>query len=388
MLLTHDAFLSDIIENPDDDAPRLIYADWLDDQDDPERAEFIRLQCRLARLQGDDPEQRILAARQTDLLALHEAAWRSSLPHLEGVAWEGDFKRGFIEDVCADSVAEYLREAPAIFTAAPVRSVHLGRLDAAATRELVNSPYLARLTELNLGNNIGLCRESVRILAQSPHVANLTALLLHYNALGDEMVSTLAGSPYLGELRELYLSGVEMGDAGAAALAGQGRLPHLTDLDLRDNQIGDEGAWELAVNLRLQQLETLWLVNNRIGEGGGEALAWTSRLPQLRRLYLNYNPIGNAGARAFADSPHHRRLIDLDLRNCAIRDEGGRALAHSPYLDDLQALWLGGNRLRMETLTLLRGASASGCGFERVFGIPSDSDVELSWSSFHNNGGT
>jgi uncharacterized protein (TIGR02996 family) len=28
--MNHDAFLSDILENPDDDAPRLICADWLD----------------------------------------------------------------------------------------------------------------------------------------------------------------------------------------------------------------------------------------------------------------------------------------------------------------------------------------------------------------------
>src|SRR5262249_27296750 len=48
------AFLRVIIEHPDDDAPRLALADWLDADApreclDPERAEFIRLQCELAR---------------------------------------------------------------------------------------------------------------------------------------------------------------------------------------------------------------------------------------------------------------------------------------------------------------------------------------------------
>jgi uncharacterized protein (TIGR02996 family) len=45
-----EGFIRDIIEHTDDDTPRLIYADWLDDHGEPERAEFIRVQCELARL--------------------------------------------------------------------------------------------------------------------------------------------------------------------------------------------------------------------------------------------------------------------------------------------------------------------------------------------------
>lgn len=48
----HDAFLADIIANPEDDTPRLIYADWLEEhggQPERERAEFIRVQCQLAK---------------------------------------------------------------------------------------------------------------------------------------------------------------------------------------------------------------------------------------------------------------------------------------------------------------------------------------------------
>jgi uncharacterized protein (TIGR02996 family) len=49
--MTDDApFLRDILENPDDDAPRLIYADWLDEHGGCDRAEFIRVQIELARM--------------------------------------------------------------------------------------------------------------------------------------------------------------------------------------------------------------------------------------------------------------------------------------------------------------------------------------------------
>ena len=48
--MTHAAFLQSIIAAPDDDAPRLVYADWLEEHGgEPERAEFIRVQCELAR---------------------------------------------------------------------------------------------------------------------------------------------------------------------------------------------------------------------------------------------------------------------------------------------------------------------------------------------------
>ena len=43
----HDDFLAAVLQSPEDDGHRLIYADWLDEQDDP-RGEFIRVQIELA----------------------------------------------------------------------------------------------------------------------------------------------------------------------------------------------------------------------------------------------------------------------------------------------------------------------------------------------------
>ena len=40
--------LADIAENPDDDTPRLVFADWHEENGDPARAEFIRVQLALA----------------------------------------------------------------------------------------------------------------------------------------------------------------------------------------------------------------------------------------------------------------------------------------------------------------------------------------------------
>jgi uncharacterized protein (TIGR02996 family) len=49
-MLDREAFFRAVAANPDDDAPRLAFADYLDDQNEPEWAEFIRVQCELAGL--------------------------------------------------------------------------------------------------------------------------------------------------------------------------------------------------------------------------------------------------------------------------------------------------------------------------------------------------
>ena len=80
------AFLGDIIENIDDDAPRLVFADWLEDNGDPARAEFIRLQCRRA---AEKPwpqpghygvRDASLTSREEELIAEHGADWEKEAP--------------------------------------------------------------------------------------------------------------------------------------------------------------------------------------------------------------------------------------------------------------------------------------------------------------------
>jgi uncharacterized protein (TIGR02996 family) len=44
------AFIADIAANPDDDTPRLIYADWLEEHGQPQRAEFIRVEVEMGQV--------------------------------------------------------------------------------------------------------------------------------------------------------------------------------------------------------------------------------------------------------------------------------------------------------------------------------------------------
>lgn len=49
------AFIRQIAQNQDVDAARLVYADWLEERGESDKAEFIRVQCELGRLTSDVP---------------------------------------------------------------------------------------------------------------------------------------------------------------------------------------------------------------------------------------------------------------------------------------------------------------------------------------------
>src|SRR5437763_9834395 len=83
------AFLHAIKEEPEDDSVRLVFGDWREENDQLERAEFLRLQLRRARLAEDDPAQQPLAERERGLLAQHQGGWLGSLRgHLRIWTWQ------------------------------------------------------------------------------------------------------------------------------------------------------------------------------------------------------------------------------------------------------------------------------------------------------------
>jgi uncharacterized protein (TIGR02996 family) len=101
-----EVFLQAIVEAPDDDTPRLVFADWLDEHGNS-RGEFIRVQCRLASAGPDDPRRPGLEVLERRLLEQHQDEWLGPLrPVLSG--WT--FRRGFL-DAIAVPAAAYLERA-------------------------------------------------------------------------------------------------------------------------------------------------------------------------------------------------------------------------------------------------------------------------------------
>src|SRR5690242_11090660 len=96
-----EAFLRGVLDDPDDDTVRLVYADWLEDAGEPERAAFVRAQLRLAKLDIDDPTRSPLLRDEAAYLPIARAAlsadqrppWLARIP-----AWATGmlaFERGF-----------------------------------------------------------------------------------------------------------------------------------------------------------------------------------------------------------------------------------------------------------------------------------------------------
>jgi uncharacterized protein (TIGR02996 family) len=73
-----DPFICAILAAPEDEAPRLIYADWLEERGDL-RGEYLRLDCQLASLPQDDPSFDWLVRRFRELHFQIDPKWRTAV---------------------------------------------------------------------------------------------------------------------------------------------------------------------------------------------------------------------------------------------------------------------------------------------------------------------
>jgi uncharacterized protein (TIGR02996 family) len=81
----HEGFLRAILEDPSNDAPRLIYADWLDEQGDPvaaAQAEFLRLTVQAAQSPGRKREKKARQQRLQQLAAELDTDWLAVVSRL------------------------------------------------------------------------------------------------------------------------------------------------------------------------------------------------------------------------------------------------------------------------------------------------------------------
>jgi uncharacterized protein (TIGR02996 family) len=99
--MSHAAFLNTIRHYPDEDTPRLVYADFLDEEGYSPRAEFIRAQIERTRLPEHDPRRAALEDREHELLCEHECTWLGVDPDFMVGLQEWEFERGFMHEVAA-----------------------------------------------------------------------------------------------------------------------------------------------------------------------------------------------------------------------------------------------------------------------------------------------
>jgi uncharacterized protein (TIGR02996 family) len=369
------AFLDAIIADIDDDAPRLIYADWLDEQGDADRAEFIRVQVQRARLPAWDAAQVRLSLREQELLKQHGEDWLSELPAIRGARWEG-FRRGIVAEVSFTSFEAMRASAHACRAVAPVEAVTVrwprrregggtvkpiaelreltltGNPDYEAFEWVADSPQLSTLRRLTVGSLFG---ESLERLVASPHLANLKSLRLPANNLGNEGIFALTRSASLSALEELDFSSQSRHEryhydpviraAGMGALMGWPGLATVRSLSLNGNDVSRDGLRALLRSPHAGALKELSLRDTRLD---GQAMAeFRDALPGLRleTLDLGDNVLKDVGAEYAATAPCLRELKVLRLDRCEISLTGARLFAKkASFLGDLRWLDVGHNR--------------------------------------------
>jgi uncharacterized protein (TIGR02996 family) len=375
---TGEMLLRAIIEDPDADDLRLIYADWLHDHGDAARAEFIRVQVRLAKMDADDPERPALEDREQELLDDHRENWLQVLP---ADAFNPDelyprFRRGFLENlifggpafvgrgeevlrkpverVTINEIATIGASATARLAACPglghVRRITLGNgdfdeVDAEQLATFLASPYLRGLIGLEINGSGNLGQVGAAAIARWPGAVSLRELAIQFGAIGPEGMAELVASPHLAGLRELQLHGCQIGSAGVRALVESGTFAHLRVLGLGYNRIDTEGIARLCQWSGLNEVEELSLMGNSPddrgpGDAGVAELTTSADLSRLRTLTLRSSRITRAGARMLAECPRLGELRTLELAKNPLGPEGIEWLAASPHLGCVRRLGL------------------------------------------------
>lgn len=400
--MTEEAALrSAIIAASDEDAPRLAYADWLDENrpDDlpspatspSARAEFIRVQCRLTAGAFADEDYANLIDRETDLAVwlnrhdpgpeLDPNGETRDLVISENDGCDGEWEycdRGFPEvmdfsaylmnEDAEETVEEVIKALSESFASYPARSV---RFVDAMTQEialLVRHPVFAQVRGLSLDGLNELSEEeavaalaasryaaglrrlfinlhvddgSCEALARSSHFRNLESLTINF-PISAWSIQALGQSKWFRRLKHLHLwLGAPLGHA-LRALADLPRMPRLTSLTLNDaEQISTSTIRRFATSRSFPELARLELIDTHLSADQVLALA-RGRWP-LRHLRLQNCEVRKSGAEAIAAAPFASSLQVLELPWCQITSSGVRALAESESLSGLRRLDLEGN---------------------------------------------
>jgi uncharacterized protein (TIGR02996 family) len=224
-----EALFRAICEEPWEDTPRLVYADWLDENGDPARAEFIRVQIELARVPEGQSRPPELVAREAELLKKSRGRWLRGMPHGLGVAMPLDFRRGFQSGAWIKYAKVFRDRADDVFGWAPIETLGISKLTVRTMPPVLESRYLARLTTLSLSGSFG--DAGCEAVADCPWLLHLRTLHLYGSTMTDAGLLAMARSRHLGELRGLAVIAHHT-DRGALALADAPGLAQVRSLHL------------------------------------------------------------------------------------------------------------------------------------------------------------
>jgi uncharacterized protein (TIGR02996 family) len=343
-----------LMENPDDLASHMAYADYLQEQNDP-RGEFIQVQLALEDESKTAKERKELQKREKKLLDKHEEEWLGELaPFLLAPkpkkgsygepTYQHQFRRGWLDTVEAQNYplafARALAHAPQCRL---LRCLFMGEADDEPGKyEIGDDPIPEHCYQ-----------PALYALQRSPYVGNIHVFRAGDPVDDDERYFNchMDGAPVIGlvkkmpKLEELYLltQGLDtdqlfglrtltnlrilqvyhMNHYPLQKLAKNAAFANLTHLLCHPHALADDEPY-----IRMPQLK---------------AIVRSETLPKLTHLRLRMSDFGDKGCEEIVDSGILERLKVLDMRNNCISDEGARILAECPDLTNLELLDLDRN---------------------------------------------
>jgi uncharacterized protein (TIGR02996 family) len=388
----HNAFLQAILTDPEADTPRLVYADWLEEQGDP-RGEFIRLQCELARLAEEFQEPPELVQREKELLALHGATWRQPLRKILGRA-ELPFSRGFVERLSLPA-EKFINAAEQVLTSTPLRSIRLREFsqdfqEVRQAQALHKVPFLSlkgsnagslrsrrllghvvspRLQGLDLGNN-GMIGTAVIMLWNELELPQLQHVNLRYTSMSNRTLASFLSSALPQQLKSLDLSGHY-----SASLSIWGHLwntawnQHFHMLCLAACSWGQAATEALFTTPHLSGLRLLDINSCAMENlaGGFRLLKERQPFPNLVALDLSFIPLSIEAVEALAEALPtlpHLRFLNLQFVGPQDQEPLAAALARVPEVFQPHQLLVGGNRISPAAMNTLRDRYGSAVRFE------------------------
>jgi uncharacterized protein (TIGR02996 family) len=299
------AFQEAIRAEPDEDVHRLAYADWLSEQDEValrDRGDFIRVQCALARLDGDDPAVPGLIERAGQLLDRYRGAWTDGA----FAAWlkhppkqcrnpKGHtFCKGIARGVAARLEMETLPPDDS-------RKKRLQKVIKAAGGVMEQHDYHDATSTQGLFDDCTFHRGFIDSAIVQNYMMHLFA-----EAVFDLTLATRL------KIDEEWT--VEMGDGPLDGLVRSLDRGRLRSLDIGCPPATMRPIKELAANPALAHLLDLnLLLPNESSDKAAKVLAASPHLSNLRRLALSAWTLGDEGLRALLDSPHLEGLGELAL---------------------------------------------------------------------------
>lgn len=329
------AFLRMIHENPNDDGPRLVFADWLEEQGDSIRASMIRDHIELTqmRLNGRVPWER------------HRALVESVRDHVREAiaAWDATGLGRRIREL-GGAITGFERGMPVVRFGSESFS---NNLEAIATLPITGLRY----QHSGLG--------SIVYVIENPRFATFFRGLVRLDITGEigpqdsrqDIILALARSPNVENLRSLDVSGLRIGNTGVAAIGASQSLRGLQELNLRNNDFHTEGlAGLLGTSSQLRDLRILDLSHNQLGLSGGNEIATSTKLGKLKELNLAATELTASGTRLIAGSSGLPELESLDLAFNFLRGTGAQDIVNSTHLPRLRSLSLSGNEIEARWL--------------------------------------